>query len=465
MIKPEMQHGQTIQRQTWHEQQLQTVTPRTVGSETMHASSAGQVSHHLDPAGSTVTVRFAEQPSSRQAEVVVTRTVSHRNQAVSISSDLPARRSETSVVQSWEPCRPSKGRTATDGRWYNFSTPTFRFYAYSAWLDDRESILTDPVIRIISITTKLAEDDPGSQQTKGSSDVQLFCALTYDTGIRYVSMEPKPRPIGYGWPLNEEWVREYVYTCPIVDKLTPSSVSIVANAGDSVGSCMPVEISKKATPKKDFAVCALVASGNMDAYRVIEWMELHRLLGVTTVTVYTLDVDAQTVERLPSLRDGSVRGPAQDGLHRERIPAALPARYPGRQRLHVPQHAPVQPRDRGRLRRGHPTQAGHHVPEVNRPTAESILLEDRSSDPLHVPERLLLHGSTTGHLGVALPHFSPVSNPSPFEFSVRLRGQVDHRHPRVRRPTQSLLLERDDRICQTRSTGSGRYGDRGESEL
>ena len=99
MIKPEVHHGQTTQRQhqlqqPWHEAQLQTVTSRVVGSETMHASSAGKVSHHLDPGGSTVTMRSAaEQPSSHQADVV-TRTVSHRNQAVSISYDLPARRSQ-----------------------------------------------------------------------------------------------------------------------------------------------------------------------------------------------------------------------------------------------------------------------------------------------------------------------------------------------------------------------------------
>jgi len=82
------------------------------------------------------------------------------------------------------------GRNRTDGRWYNFSTPTFKFYAYSAILDDRPSLQSTPVIRIISVTAKFEEAD---EITRSG----LACILHYDNGIKYVNIEAKPKGIVY----------------------------------------------------------------------------------------------------------------------------------------------------------------------------------------------------------------------------------------------------------------------------
>lgn len=207
-----------------------------------------------------------------------------------------------SVVQHSDPCVYSSGRSTDDGRWYNFSVSSYTFYAYSAFLDDRKSLLSEPVIRIIGLGSK-PEDDSDEK------NLRLFCLLHYDEPDRivHVPMIQSADKIGYGWVLNNEWVREYVFTCPLFESKVPRALAVVGHSGDIVASCMPVERPLQPERKEDFGVCVQVAFDNINTYRLTEWLELQWILGVRHVGIYSLSLDRETVDALqPYVKEGYV---------------------------------------------------------------------------------------------------------------------------------------------------------------
>ena len=49
---------------------------------------------------------------------------------------------------------------------------------------------------------------------------------------------------------------------------------------------MPVELPSKSGPELDFIVCVSVSYWNHNPYRVVEWMEMQRILGAKSVKIY-----------------------------------------------------------------------------------------------------------------------------------------------------------------------------------
>lgn len=242
----------------------------------------------------------------------------HRGAAAASASAAAAL--SKSVVQHFEPCAVTGGRAPDNGRWYNFTVPRYKFYAYTALLDDRDSILSDPVLRIIGLGTKVDDDS-------STMDVRLYCRYYYpDMQSVYVAMNRTLTKIGQGWVLNNEWLREYIFTCPLPLAKTPQAVTIVEAPGSGdVVSCMPVEVPRKAAKKEDFALCVQVAFDKLDPYRLTEWLELQWLLGVRRVGVYNMNLDRESVQVLAHYaKDGYVdlrrsdyieHGPEQHLLH------------------------------------------------------------------------------------------------------------------------------------------------------
>lgn len=224
------------------------------------------------------------------------------------------------VIQSWEACSYRSGRDVKDGRWFNFSVPSYRFYAYSAIIDDRSSLMSDPVIRVIAVALK-------PEKEAEEANLKFYCVLHYDPPNEnvYVAMEKTPRPIGHGWIVNNEWLREYIFTCPIFKDQVPKAIAFVAHPGDIVASCMPVEVPEKPKKKEDLAVCVQVAFEKLDSYRVVEWLELLWLLGVRLVGIHNLSLDDMSIGILDQyVKDGFVElrktnyiadGPQQHLLH------------------------------------------------------------------------------------------------------------------------------------------------------
>src|SRR6218665_2560245 len=175
------------------------------------------------------------------------------------------------VIDASQPCNFCGGRHVSDGKWYDFSTTSFNFFAYTAFYDDRPSLLSEPMIRIIAIT----------DNASGRKVIGLFCLLYHSSGTAYVPLEAEPKvcrpPIG---------LQPYVYTCPVHVGINPLSLSIQGKV--AVRSCMPVEYPAKPLVLQDFAVCVPVAFGNINPYRLIEWAEMQKILGVGLVGIYDL---------------------------------------------------------------------------------------------------------------------------------------------------------------------------------
>jgi len=183
----------------------------------------------------------------------------------------------SSVVQPSSSCSYCRGRHPTDGRFYNFSTLHFRYYAYSAFYDDRPSLLSSPVIRIIAIS-----DNAGYVP-----NAKLHCILYHSGGTTRVVMETNPKGGGPGYLFNGGHADPYVFTCP-TEGIVPHSLSVVGMGSDHVSSCMPVEFPVKPNLQKDFVVCVPISYGDVNPYRIIEWLEMQKILGVNLVRVYDL---------------------------------------------------------------------------------------------------------------------------------------------------------------------------------
>jgi hypothetical protein len=208
--------------------------------------------------------------------------------------------------QTWKPSTvecPVKsyiGRKGDYGRWYNYGVMPFQFYAYSAILDDRPSIqLQKPVIRIIAISSN--QNGAGwSLQTEHTVNIEMSCRLYYADGRNIVvPMNPFALPIGWGWPLNREMVREYIFTCPSsADSNDPDTRPVAVEvllgnpswSNQRKESCMPIEFPEKPQEKRSLAACVQVSYGNLNALKLIEWLELQRILGVEMIGIYNMSI-------------------------------------------------------------------------------------------------------------------------------------------------------------------------------
>ncbi|KAI0240499.1 hypothetical protein LSAT2_008728 [Lamellibrachia satsuma] len=183
-------------------------------------------------------------------------------------------------VQPWNPTK--RGRAAKDGQWLLFSGP-HKIFGYSAFYDSRPSLEAPPfVVRVIVVS--------------GVTDTnkQLFCKFRYSgSNNTNKSAAVSQQAIGAGVYARTKLYREFVYTCPVDGALPPDDVAIVASPTEVASRYLPVEVPVRWSVKKDFGACVSVAYWNHTAARIVEWMELNRIIGVTHVTIYNNSLSAE----------------------------------------------------------------------------------------------------------------------------------------------------------------------------
>ena len=202
--------------------------------------------------------------------------------------------SSIEVITKDGECLLKPFRHGNDGRWFDYSSNRMRFYAYSAFLDDRTSLMRSDkgVVRV----TSMASDWNGSLPL-------LRCVLHYSGGRRnVVAIDKDVITIGLrhfpGIRINNELINRYLFACPFADKDVPLAVSFLTDPLDdpnTIKSCIPVELPEKPADKRDFAICVPTSYGHLNGYRLIEWMELQKLLGVSMVGMYNYDLDNSTL--------------------------------------------------------------------------------------------------------------------------------------------------------------------------
>ena len=162
-------------------------------------------------------------------------------------------------------------RTRDDGSWVR-RQGQFLLFVYSAFYDDRSTLATPAVVRVIVVSQDVTKHP-------------VYCKLLYANGTTVV-VPVRALPIGAGVYKFGTKLMEYVYSCALRSPGAPASVSIVDAPTDPTGFLVGVEVPARTSRKRAFAVCVSVAYWQHDPYRIVEWMELQRLWGVERVTVY-----------------------------------------------------------------------------------------------------------------------------------------------------------------------------------
>jgi hypothetical protein len=88
---------------------------------------------------------------------------------------------------------------------------------------------------------------------------------------------------------------QYLFSCALVDgKDPPEMVSVISTSELNPSTLLTVQIPEKPRKQIEFGHCMSVVYWKHDPYKVVEWLELHRMLGVGEVTVYNNSLDNVT---------------------------------------------------------------------------------------------------------------------------------------------------------------------------
>ena len=159
--------------------------------------------------------------------------------------------------------------------------------AWGAFLDSRPE-LGNGVVRIFAVS-------------ESHKDKTVFCRVwshKSDTQATYlVITEAQARITGRGYRRSKVQYYEYLYTC-LVPKpgLSPHAVSLAFERCENSTINLPVIMLEK--PEKyphQYGVCVPVAYNSIDPARIIEWVELNRILGVTEINIYNSNLMSDTL--------------------------------------------------------------------------------------------------------------------------------------------------------------------------
>ena len=189
----------------------------------------------------------------------------------------------------------------SDGYWQHLQCcdqKTFHLYAYSAYYDDREIVNGEPAaVRVFVGATQVER-----------YKVNLTCLIDFQTnnGIhRYVQVDAALSVMGLGISKNKIIYRNYLISCNLSASHhhlgVPTSVYITCNS--SISPVYPwiklsVKLPDKATVKRNFAVCVCASYSYVNPHWLIEWVELHRILGVDKIFTYNKSLDDRSTQVL-----------------------------------------------------------------------------------------------------------------------------------------------------------------------
>ncbi len=179
------------------------------------------------------------------------------------------------------------------------------FYMYSAFWDDRVELMSDPVIRITSMI--LTSKDSRYDQIQTEVLRRLRCASLCQ-GDFSTEISPVQSTVAVSLPTNRQNIDRRLVMCQptrCLDYVTltfdpvpehPSREWILQNM-------LPVEHFQRPTAPVALGVCVSVMFDTIDPYRLVEWMEMMKLLGVKKVVAYNESLDLAASRVLNFYRD------------------------------------------------------------------------------------------------------------------------------------------------------------------
>ncbi|KAK9736396.1 Glycosyltransferase family 92 [Popillia japonica] len=173
--------------------------------------------------------------------------------------------------------------TPVDGAWQIVNGTRYKFYVFSAFLDARKG---QRAIRII-----------GATKTRGAD--RVWCRFWYKTSeANSTSYASKTVPAKLK-VIRENWNLKYS-ACFILcglgnDQIVPTAVSVVAKVKQAPSNILSVINNYNETkPASKMGVCVKALHFDYNkALQLLEFIELHRILGVDHFTFYNHTVGAQ----------------------------------------------------------------------------------------------------------------------------------------------------------------------------
>ena len=92
---------------------------------------------------------------------------------------------------------------------------------------------------------------------------------------------------------------EYIMSCQLqTNHFTPSHVSIVLDECAASNILVPVTVPQKSKHTIDFDVCVAASFGHVDIATVVQWFELHKMLGIKEFNIYNVSLSSSMQEVL-----------------------------------------------------------------------------------------------------------------------------------------------------------------------
>ena len=196
---------------------------------------------------------------------------------------------------------PRRMDDTSDGYWQHLQCrdqKTFHLYAYSAYYDDREIVNGEPAaVRVFVGATQVER-----------YKVNLTCLIEYQTNNntqRYVQVDAAFSVMGLGIFKDDIRYINYLISCNLSASHhqlgVPTSVYITCNSSISPvypRIKLPVKLPDKATVKRNLAVCVCASYSYVNPHWLIEWVELHRILGVDKIFTYNKTLDDRSAQVL-----------------------------------------------------------------------------------------------------------------------------------------------------------------------
>ncbi|XP_016986396.1 uncharacterized protein LOC108049656 [Drosophila rhopaloa] len=181
--------------------------------------------------------------------------------------------------------------------WQKATNGNLTYYLFAAYYDERETVPEAPLVRLLAMINQ-HEDDSFQYP-------EIFCQFWFDGRAKPVIIPVSEHKVM--WPFGHSPRRYYptFLSCPLTEGRhkwgVPKMVSLVAKKCDMARNLLRVvyetDESAKAVPKKTtsslstspkFVVCVKAMDFPYEdkSWRLIEWLELMRLLGAHKVVLY-----------------------------------------------------------------------------------------------------------------------------------------------------------------------------------
>ena len=209
------------------------------------------------------------------------------------------------IVNNNETIENVSGILISNNYWQKLDTKFGILYLYSAYFDSRRKSTLGSTIRIIAMADRVLIDD-----------IKIDCLMWYNETddplvsnktVKITRMNPKVGDWTSEKSRTPENYRPYLLTCYIPQYKhdhVPRAVSIIESEAKKI-TCNPsnylkvVHNSKKEQDKKTFAVCVRGLYILEDiSLRLMEWIELVKLMGANQIFFYGLHMPAKVEELL-----------------------------------------------------------------------------------------------------------------------------------------------------------------------